>query len=219
MSNMPDPDPLRHWLELMNKAHGYAGQFNYARGTTDKPIVEISTAAEWCRSVAEESGLEVGEPSHNPADPPDCWVEVAGQRLGVELVQMVDDGHKRRAMAGESPWTGELFFDMQWTQERLATKLRSIVQDKGDRYAHKGVHIDALVIYTDEPWLEVDQAKAWLAEIEIAPHPSIAAVFLMFSYRPGTGFKHWPVLLLCGGPFGRMLSIYSHDRGVEQDPC
>lgn len=65
-----------------------------------------------------EFGVEMGVPQPNPDDPPDFFVSVLGQRLNVELVQLIDQEHKRRATKGESPFAAQLFLDTQWSSER-----------------------------------------------------------------------------------------------------
>lgn len=197
-----DDDDLRRWVDLINKGHGYAGMFNYGSGAEEKAIVEASTVAEWCRSIAIVFGVDVGEPERNLTDPPDCFVDINGNRLSVELVQMVEGEHKKRATKGESPYSGNLFLDMQWTKERLAAKLNEIIEAKGRNYARRSIHIDVLVIYTDEPWLNVDEAFCWLQSICLSPHPNVARVFLLFSYTPGSAGMHWPVTQLYGESLG-----------------
>jgi hypothetical protein len=192
-----DTDDLSRWGEIMNKAHGYGGVFNYETAD-DKAIVELSTAREWCESIAAEFSLTVGEPEHNPDDPPDCYVTVEGQRLGVELVQLVEPEHKRRAAKDETPYAGQLFQDMQWSKERLVLKLNEVVQKKGNKYKLRGARIDVLLVHTAETWLSSSQAREWLADVQIKPHPNIASAYLLFEYEPGRDVQHWPVIGLFG---------------------
>ena len=197
---MTDPDKrdeLNRWVEIMNETNGYGGVFNH-QTAADKAIVELSTAREWRESIAVEFGVTVGEPEYNVDEPPDCHVSVDGQTLGVELRQLVESEHKQRAAKGETPYAGQLFMDMQWSKERLVSELKKTIQEKGDKYKRKGNLIDVLLIHTDEPWLSSSQAREWLSDIQIEPHPNIASAFLLFSYEPGRGVEHWPVLWLYG---------------------
>lgn len=199
MVDSNDKNDHSRWVEIMNMAHGYGGVFNY-KTTADKAIVELSTCREWCRSIATEFGLTVGEPKHNPNlnDPPDCYVTVEGQHFGVELVQLVESAHKQRAAKDETPHAGQLFLDMQWSKDRFISKLNEVLKRKGDKYRKGGHCVDVLVIHTAETWLNSTQAREWLADVEIERHPNIASAFLLFDYEPGRGVQHWPVFWLCG---------------------
>lgn len=197
---MIDPDDmneLNRWVEIMNKTNGYGGAFN-RRTPADKAIVEVDTTREWCESIAAEFGITVGEPVHNPDDPPDCYVAVDGQSLAVELRELVEEEHKQRAAQGETPYAGRFFLDTQWSKERLASKLNEIIQNKGNKCRSQGKIMDVLIIHSDEPWLTSRQAHQWLSSINVEPHPSISNAFLLFTYEPGRDVEHWPVLWLYG---------------------
>lgn len=194
---MSDEDQYETWIKNFNKGHGYAGVFN-AETDEEKTIVELSTAAEWVRSVEAEFGIRARELKSNSMDPPDCFVKVDGLQLGVELVQMVESDHKRRATQDENPNCGELFLDMQWSKDRLVSKLEQLIVKKGVAYSKRSICVDVLLIHTAEPWLDSTQAEEWLADIQIKKHPSINSAFLLFEYEPGRGVSHWPVFCLYG---------------------
>jgi hypothetical protein len=197
---LADPDEtegLNRWGEIISKGHGYGGVFNH-QTDADKRIVELSTCREWCRSMAAEFNLALGEPRLNPDDPPDCYVTIEGRKLGIELVQLVENKHKKRVMKGETPFAGKLFHDMQWTKGRFSSRLNEEVQKKGAKYRNIGKYVDVLLVHTAETWLNSSQAREWLAEIEIERHPSITSAFLLFDYEPGGESRHWPVFWLYG---------------------
>jgi len=190
-------DYLKRWFRIMNKGHGYAGVFNYD-DNDDKRIVEKSIIEEWRASIKVEFGVETDAPQPNPNDPPDFFVSVKGRQLKVELVQLVEQEHKRRATRDETPFAGQLFLDMQWPRERFFSKLHQIITKKGEKYKKAGLEIDVLLIHTAEPWLTSTQAQAWLEDAHIKTHSSIRSAFLLFQYEPGRGVDHWPVLPVYG---------------------
>lgn len=181
MAEPDDSDELARWAEIMNKSNGYGGVFNYWT-RDDKAVVELSTAREWCRSIAAEYGWTVGEPEHNVKDPPDCHISIEGRRLSVEPRQLVEREHKQRAVRGETPYAGQLFMDAQWSKERLLAKLIEAIQEKGRKYESADKTIDVLLIHTEEPWLTSTQAREWLSDVKIEPHPRLASAFLLFNY-------------------------------------
>ncbi len=191
-----DEDSTR-WVRLVNKGHGYAGVFNYDNGD-DKRIVEKSTIEEWRAAMKAEFGIEIDALQPNPNDPPDFFVMIRGQQFAVELVQLVEQEHKKRAIKDETPFAGQLFLDMQWTRERLISKLDGMVFTKGEKYKKAGMEIDVLLIHTAETWLTSTEAWAWLEGVNFKPHPNILSVCLLFEYEPGRGVDHWPILTIYG---------------------
>lgn len=186
-------DPHDRWARIFNK--GYAGVFNHET-PEDKKIVEISTAREWCQSVAAEFGIPVGEPELNPEEPPDCYVSIGGHRRSLELTQLLEARHKARSIKGESPDHGKLFLDMQWSEERFAKKLRECIEKKSRKYQSSARHIDVLVVHTDEKWLSPSQVREWLPAITIDPYPNVASAFLLLNHEPLKDV--WPIFRLYG---------------------
>lgn len=197
MSTDDDGDSLERWVQIRNKGHGYAGIFNYSN-SDDKRTVEQNVIEEWSASVKAEFGIELGRPQHNPDDPPDFYISMNGRELKVELVQLVEQAHKKRAMKGETPSSGPLFQDMQWSRERLVAKLDEFISNKGKKYKKAGIEIDVLLIHTAEPWINSSQAQNWIKDGEIKSHPSIPVAFVLFDYEPYKDQLHWPVLKLYG---------------------
>ncbi|MAQ44343.1 MAG: hypothetical protein CL812_00545 [Confluentimicrobium sp.] len=193
-----EDDPFDHWVALMNKGHGYAGVFNYSPGTTDKRIVERATIERWRAAIAESFDLKISAPRANATDPPDFHAEIAGRVVSIELMQMVDYGHKVRADHGETPFAGQMYLDMQWTRDRLIAKLNDDIAKKGRKYAKQGVTIDILVIHTAEPWLTAQQVETWRVGPDVQPHPNIRSASLLLTYEPGRGTDEWPVFMVYG---------------------
>ncbi len=200
MAGSDGNDRLYRWVRIVNKGSGYAGIFNYET-SDDKRRVETFTIEEWRSSMAAEFGVQVDAPQMNPNDPPDFFVSVRGEKLNVELVQLVEQEHKKRAMKGETPFAGQLFLDMQWSRERLLSKLRQLIFKKGEKYQKAELGIDVLLIHTGETWLSSNEAGTWISGEKIEPHPSIRSVYLLFSYEPGRGVDHWPIIPVYGDLF------------------
>ena len=190
-------DALERWIRIDNKGHGYASAFNY-ENSDDKRIVEELTFNEWRKSVRAEFGVDVNPSQPNPNDPPDFFASCGGKHISIELVQLVEQAHKRRATKGENPSFGKLFQETQWSKERLISKLNTLISMKGEKYRRRGLEIDVLLVHTDEPWLAPSDANGWLSNVSIEPHPNIKTVSLFFFYEPNRGVDHWPVLTVYG---------------------
>ncbi len=197
---MTQDDDYKGWeptIKRFNKGGGFAGIFNY-NNAHEKAAMERNTVEEWRISVAAEFALNVAEPIHNPCDPPDCYVDLGGKRLSVELVQLVEQEHKKRAIQGEDHRHGRLFMDTAWQPDRFIAKLNEIIGKKGEKYEARNLEIDILIIHTAEPWLTSGQATEWLGDSQVTAHHAIKAAFLLFEYEPGRGVDHWAVIRLCG---------------------
>lgn len=188
---------LERVILRMNKGHGYAGVFN-SDNSDDKRIVEEFTIEEWRRSIKAEFGIEIDSVLPNPDDPPDFFVTIKGQRMTVELVQLVEQEHKRRAAKNETPFAGRLFLEMQWSRDRFISKLNDVIFEKREKYKKIGLEIDVLLIHTGEPWLRSTQAKEWIEDGTINKYPSIRSVFLLFDYEPSRCVDHWAVICIYG---------------------
>lgn len=188
---------LKRWARIINKGHGYAGVFNYDNNV-DKRIVENNIIEEWRTSMRAEFDVQMGVPQPNPNDPPDFFVSIWDQNLNVELVQLVEQEHKRRATKDETPFASQLFLDMQWSKERFLSKLVQIITKKGEKYRQRGLDIDVLLIHTAETWLTSTKVQMWLEGENVDAHPSIRTVHLLFEYEPSRGGDHWPVVPVYG---------------------
>ncbi len=201
MGGSNSDDYLDHYIKLLNKGHGYAGRLNYGQGDLDKRLVEMSEARDWVRAANATFASQLGKVIPNPADPPDCYVEYCGRQISVELVQFVEQSHKKRAALEETPFAGQLFVDTQWTQGRFLASLGRLMDKKSDNYVGRNVNIDVLLVVTGEPWLTFQQVENWLASSQIPQKQNIANAFFMLGYDPQLGAKHNPVFKLYGDLF------------------
>ncbi|MBL9047089.1 MAG: hypothetical protein JNK34_07225 [Tabrizicola sp.] len=189
-------DGYEKWVRIANKNNGYLGLTNW-ESAEDKAIVELGIVQDWRKSMFEQMGLEIGTPQSSPTDPPDCFVQFGGRRLGVELMLMVERAHLVRAAQGESPHAGRLFNDMQWTSDRFLAKLNECLDAKHQKYSSRGVQIDVLVIFSPEKWLVPCDVRRWLKDTLIECRGSISSSFLLLDYEPEVdGLGRYPLYSL-----------------------
>jgi len=188
--------PFDYWVRLQSKAQGYNGLFN-SNGQEDKRTVEGSTIREWATSMEKRLGYKVSEIARAEEEPPDFTVEISGTTLAVELTQMDNPEHRKRAAKGESPFAGQLFLDMQFDRERLTEEVLRAFQRKDKDYSSRGHCIDLLLIHTDEPWLTAAQLRDWLPLDWTCRNSPIRAVHLMLTYSPSEG-PTWPLFEVSG---------------------
>ncbi len=184
---------LRRWATLMNR-RGHASA--YARETEDeKKIVELDVAVTWVEAVRQSHGLVFSGPAINPEEPPDIWADHDGQRVGIELAELVNSSILRKtkhANAGKelgdrfvTSCRGRWFYEAQWDETRFGKALNQLIEKKARNYEGKGITVDFLVVYTAENWLLKEDVARWLQGVPVKESEAIGAVFFMMDYHPG----------------------------------
>lgn len=186
MGSSKGGDGYEKWVRIANKNNGYLGLHNW-ESAEDKMIVELCVVQHWSKSMFDQLGIEVGVPQPSPNDPPDCFVQFGTRSLGVELMLMVERAHLERAAKGESPYSGQLFQDMQWTKNRFFAKLNECLDYKDQNYSSRGVSVDTLVMFSPETWLFSHNVSHWLSEARVERRNSISSAFLLLDYAPDFG--------------------------------
>lgn len=187
-------DDMDGWIDAINKRGMFARRTN-----ADKPIVEVSTAQEWSKSVNAAFGMEVTGIMSVASDPPDCIGTYRGKPFSIELAELLkNEVRAMKARAGKSGEPIDLFTAGLWTADLLCRSINTRLDDKQDRYARSSVIVDALVIHSDEDWLQASDVKLWLGEgMAFEPRPNIRSAYLLLTYQPQFA-PHWPVFRLYG---------------------
>ena len=197
MANDGDNEAVERWARLITERR-HASVF--ARKTPeDKRVVERATAGEWAESVAAEFGIQIDRLWQPDADPPDIIVEIAGQELSLELVELVDerrlrDGSASKVTRRPQPSPRQKFEFALWGDQRLRTELGALLDRKQSRY-RQGEAFDILVVHTDEPWLRAHDVRHWLSRGPFAKRSCFRSAYLLLTYDPNEG-PHWPVFRL-----------------------
>lgn len=192
-----DFSDLVPWIEKINR-RGHAGLFAQ-EGREDRRIVELSAAEEWSRATFAKYGISARNIRSNPDDPPDCFADVVGKTISIEMTELIDGQilarikHKSRQGQSVTSGGGSLFADAQWTKERLATGLAELIQNKATKL--KKHPVDCLVIYSGEPWLSAPDVENWLSTLTFKKPATISAAYLLLEYSPGYS-NQWPVFRL-----------------------
>lgn len=192
-----ESEGVRRWARRMTERR-HASVF--ARKTPeDKRVVERATAGEWAESVAAEFGIQVDRLWQPDTDPPDIIVEIGGQELSLELVELVDE--RRLRDGGSSKRTGrpqlspqQRFEAVQWDEQRFRTDLDGLLDRKQSKY-RPGEAFDILVVHSDEPWLRARDVRHWLSGGPFAERSCFRSAYLLLTYDPNQG-PHWPVFSL-----------------------
>ena len=194
--------PLDEIAAAMEKA-GPGSMFAVPNHSKEwRRIVELQTAAEFVRSAACKWGISLSDLQNSDDDPPDCYAQLCGKTVGIELTELTDKRRRARVARdyGSDPkhdQHAQRWDESQWDLERFERELNAAIAKKGANYARQGRFIDILVIHSDEPWLRSAEVEAWLSEMSIVSHGSIRSAFLLFTYDPDQP-EFWPVCKIYG---------------------
>lgn len=192
-------DELGHDLKRIAEAtneRGHAGFYTVPKDDPEldekrghwRQIQESGCVQDFARSLSAEFGIEITDIGSNPDDPPDCFAMRAGEKIGIEVTELVKSnilGRFAQARIGRMqypPW--EQLSDEEWTREEFVKKVGELIAQKDAKAKKKDVIFDVLLIYTDEGDLPPERLEAWLSNLRFSA-PNITEVFLLRSYWPG----------------------------------
>jgi hypothetical protein len=178
-------EELRRALELLKKGRQYASFFEW----TDKEGKELGVAQEFVKALNAEMGLALSSPRLQRPDPPDAiCTSAAGERVAVEIAELVTEEAVRRTAMGED-------LLRVWRPGDVSSAVSGLLLRKDEKTFHGGPFGQLYVcLFTDEPMLTIDAAREELAAVKFGPFRQITDAFLLFSYDPGT--RTYPVIRL-----------------------
>jgi hypothetical protein len=174
--------PRNEWEELADAIAAndrpHAGHFSWE---SDRSLEERGVLDELAEALRNAGSLFFTNPRHRGSgnDPPDCEADgLDGRLIGFELTELVDPQSAAAARAGkhyeERDWRASLISELE---QILAKKDRG--SPRGGPYSEY-----VLVVYSDEPWIEIDRVRRDLGSYIFAPTNLITKAFLLLSYSP-----------------------------------
>ena len=167
----------------------HAGHFSWE---SDRAVAEIGVVNEFEIALALDDQLFFSEPKHRGTDndPPDCEAKGSGGgRVGIEVTELVDSASAAAARAGDHyewvDWKGKLI-------PRLEKILRKKDNPRDLKDSPYGEYV--VLIYTDEPWLELNYISAVLLQHQFKNFKLITRAYLLVSYDPH--LKRYPLYRL-----------------------
>ncbi len=203
-----DPELLKdveRWVEAGNK-RGHASLGAVPKDDPEqgeepghhKKVKERAWVKDFAKSLLAEFGREITKIESNPDDPPDCFGEEEGKKIGIEVTELVKGeildriAQKRYGKRDYSP--SEQFMDEQWVHSDFIKRTQESIDKKSERARRKGETFDVLLIYSDEDELPPDRLEEWLLNEKFLA-PNIKEIFLLRSGWPGYR-DHSPLFML-----------------------
>ena len=168
--------------EAIAKSRGYADSFGWP---PDRDLEEYGVVKAFCEALEKEGNSFLDSRSimsrGHGNDPPDCEAKcLDGNLVGIEVTELVDPeaiiAFKKNQIYEWAEWDKAKLIDA--INNRLDAK-NSPDRIKGGPYASY-----ILIIYTDEPVLNADYAKALLKGYRFAKRNLIDRAFLFIFYDP-----------------------------------
>ncbi len=192
--------PIEQIAETMNR-RGHATTFARDNKLITKERIEFSVATEWANSMRETFDVDISDVQHAHAAHPDCFAYYKGERLNLELTELVRQNilatlaKKNKGAVTEFQYSS--FEEGRWLAEEFLNEIGRILDSKSQKYLVAGMNVDALIIYTDENWLHPQSVRGWLDKATIGPRANIRNAYLLTTYVPGYA-DGWPIFRIYG---------------------
>lgn len=164
------------------------------RGYNDYWAWKDKTAME--RGAVRDALTSAGFPItqvHLGEDPPDCWVELDGRQVSVEVTELVCSKALKATFASE---TKENHYRL-WDEGAFRESIAAMVTAKSDKLKAYDARYDEnwLLIVTDEFDLYEARVAEWLRD-QCTGLRGFTRVLIALSYHPSTEGGHIPTFFL-----------------------
>ena len=178
------PQDLTDAISLLEDRRKYAAFFELG-GKWQK---ELTVGEELIRALNTQLGYRLENLELHEPDPPDLTCTENGQRIAVEVTELVC------AKAVKANEMGSHVY-REWRPGEVSAALTELLRRK-DSIKLKGGPFSTLwlCIFSDEFTLTAEGVAAEISTVTFGPFHQIAKAFLLFSYQPGS--STYPVVPL-----------------------
>ncbi|MDE2715582.1 MAG: hypothetical protein OXI33_01015 [Chloroflexota bacterium] len=187
-------------LEASHRKRGHATYWHADNNSQDP--MEVGATLDWTEEM-NERGWKIDTIRKNSETYPDCIAEMDGEKIGVEVTELVDENAIKRH-PGNPRYEGPVQFmrkfpqppPPEWPFEKFERHLQERVRHKDVRVKDGSLSKQFLLVVTDEPWLDEATLAEHLKTIKLQRPRHFDGVFVMTSYVPdpaGRGGGHYPI--------------------------
>ena len=191
-------------IESMNRKRGHATCW-HAENKFQGPM-EVFAARCWAEEMNRRGyQINIHTIRKNPETYPDCLAEMDGEKIGIEVTELVDED-----AIDEPPKIPPLVelveprphaldklpqpMPLEWSSDKFERSLNKIVQRKDERVKDSSLSKQFLLIVTCEPSLDEATLSEYLKTIKLQRPQNFDGVYIMGSYVPDPdGEGHYPV--------------------------
>jgi hypothetical protein len=166
---------LRELIETIRSQRKHASFFEWSQ----KDTKELGVVKCLIESLEKDGCYSYFDLNSNKKDPPDCVArDNSGKAVGIEVSELVDLKTVRDAQQNKA-------YPKYWDRHEVLDKIQSIISKKDQKKFHGSPYSSIiLVIFTDETFLDPDDAIPYLQQHEFAKTNQIGDIYLLFSYDP-----------------------------------
>lgn len=176
---------LKELIQILKKERRHASFFEWPR----KDMKELGVVKLLFESMQKGGACPYSNPRFASEDPPDCVAQdKSGYAVGIEVSELVDFKTVRDAEGGKGHYK-------YWEKPEVLDQIRAIISTKDQKQFHGGPYSRRiLVVFTDEPFLDPDEAIPYLQATEFPKTSQIDEIYLLFSYDPR--YQNYPFVKL-----------------------
>ena len=130
-------------------------------------------------SLENDDGSSYSDPQSTLNDPPDCVArDNSGKLVGIEISEFVDLKTVRDAQHNKA-------YPKYWDKQEIIERTQPIILKKDRKKFHGGPYSkNILIIFTDETFLDPDDAIQYLKQHEFKSTNQIDEIYFLLSYDP-----------------------------------
>ena len=205
---MPTVETLEWPVKAMERIEDSCRKRGHATGwhapNEFQDRMEVEATKDWAGEMNRRGWkIDIHTIRKNSETYPDCIAEMDGERIGVEVTELVDGNAIREhpenpRYEGPEQFLREFSQPMppKWPFEKFERYLRERVCCKDKRVKDGSLSKQFLLVVTDEPWLDKATLAEHLKTIKLQRPRHFDGVYVMTFYVPnpaGKGHGHHPV--------------------------
>ena len=159
--------------------------------------MEVGATSDWAEEMNSQGHqIDTDTIRKNPEIYPDCLTEMDGEKIGIEVTELVDtNGIKEHPdnprYGGPEQFLREFAIPLPrlWSSDKLEKELVAIVRRKDEKGKSNSLSKQFLLIVTDEPGLDEAILSECLKAITLQQPRHFDGVYVMMSYVPNPAGK------------------------------
>jgi len=166
---------VQELIDIIKRQRKHASFFEWPQ----KDTKELGILKCLISSLEKDGSSSYSDPQSTLKDPPDCVArDNSGKLVGMEISEFVDLKTVRDAQHNKD-------YPKYWDKKEIIERTQSIILKKGRKNFHGGPYSKIiLIIFTDETFLDPDDAIQYLKQHEFKRTNQIDEIYFLFSYDP-----------------------------------
>ncbi len=185
-------------VEERDRRRGHATYFH--ADNESQGLMEVGAVRDWAEEMNRRGcHVDIDTIRKNDDPYPDCLAEMDGEKIGVEVVELVDENAIKEHPELPPYEEPEQFMressklpipmSPEWPPDKFQRRLDRIVRKKDKRVKDGSLSKQFLLIVTDEPRLDETTLSKYLKTTKLQQPQHFDGVYLGMSYMPDSAGK------------------------------